>query len=138
VSLLLISGGHLGACSWAIGYFYQVTALRGRVVGTETSHVFAPRWLRQSFARKYVKLALYEYRQPFDSKLIVKTVETDKNGVFDFGPLKIGYYTLTIDDQDAFDVEVKNLPQVTESVLIDASPVYPDCSGGHEFIVKTK
>jgi len=68
----------------------------------------------------------------------VKTVETDKNGVFDFGPLKIGYYTLTIDDQDAFDVEVKNLPQVTESVLIDASPVYPDCSGGHEFIVKTK
>lgn len=82
-------------------------------------------------------MALYEYRQPFDKGLLVKTVETDDQGSFDFGPLKIGHYTLRIDDDNSFDVEIKDLSQKTESVTIDASPVYPDCSGGHEFIVKT-
>jgi hypothetical protein len=68
---------------------------------------------------------------------IVKMVETDGDGMFDFGPLQAGHYTLTIDDEDSFDVEVKELPQVTESVTIDVSPVYPDCTGGHEFIART-
>ena len=69
---------------------------------------------------------------------IVKTLETDGKGVFDFGPLPTGHYTLVIDGEDSFDVEIKELPQVTESVTIDVSPVYPDCTGGHEFNVKTR
>jgi len=39
--------------------------------------------------------------------------------VFDFGPLRTGHYTLAIDGEDSFDVEIKELPQVTESVTID-------------------
>jgi hypothetical protein len=116
-----------------------VTTLKGRVVGT-TWHGL-PRWLRQSFARKHATLALYEYRWPpvaWDERSVVKTVETDKNGDFDFGPLKIGHYTLRIDGE-GFDVEVKEaLHRVTDSVIVDVSPVFPDCTGGHEFIVKEK
>jgi hypothetical protein len=36
VSLLLISTFYVSACSLARGYFYQITALRGRVVGVQT------------------------------------------------------------------------------------------------------
>jgi hypothetical protein len=136
--LLGVSQGH--ACTWAIGYFYQITALKGRVVGTN-SHLYLPRWLRQSIARKQAKLALYEYRWPRARNSmppVIKTVETDSEGMFDFGPLGTGHYTLTIDDEDSFDIEMKALPQATETVTIDVSPVSPDCRGGHEFIVKTK
>jgi len=110
--------------------------LRGQVVGTS---VRLPRWLRQSFARKHAKLTLYEYRWPrIPSDLpLVKTVETDGDGRFDFGPVKTGHYTLVVDGNQ-FDVEVKDLPRVTESVTIDVTPVYPDCTGGHEFIVRGK
>lgn len=134
ISLGLISALHVGACSFGGGYFYQITALKGRVVGTQELHIFdSPRWLRQTFVRRHARLTLYEYRQPFDRRLLVKAVETDDQGSFDFGQLRIGHYTLRIDDDNSFDVEIKDLPQKTESVLIDASPVYPDCSGGHEF-----
>ena len=137
--LLLLAVSQVHACSWAIGYFYQVTALQGRVVGTSWPHL--PRWLRQSFARKHAKLALYAYRWPrtrTDVPPIIRRVETDGEGRFDFGPLETGHYTLIIDSEDSFDVELKKLPQVTESVTIDVSPVLPDCTGGHEFIVRTK
>ena len=138
VPLALLSASHLIACTLAPGYFYQITALKGRVVGTQTRHAFAPRWLRRNFKRKHAKLALYEYKQPWDEKLLIKTVETDDGGSFDFGPLKLGHYTLRIDDNDLFSVEVKDLPRKTVSVIIDVSPINPDCKGGHEFIVKTK
>lgn len=138
-SLLLLAVSQGYACEWATGYFHQVTALKGQVVGT-TFHGL-PRWLRQSFARKHAKLALYEYRSPgaaWDDGSLIKTVETDDRGSFDFGPLSIGHYTLRIDGNDSFDVEVKGLPRVTDSVTIDVSPVHPDCTGGHEFIVREK
>jgi hypothetical protein len=135
VSLLLISTFYVSACSLARGYFYQITALRGRVVGVQTHHVFCPRWLRQSLVRKHVQLTLYEYRQPWDGTLVIKTVETNDHGRFDFGSLKFGHYTLRVDG-DLFDVEIKDLPRQTESVTIDVSPIYPDCTGGHEFLVK--
>jgi len=138
-SLLLLAVLQAHACTWAVGYFYQVTALKGQVVGT-TYHGL-PRWLRQSFAKKHAKLVLYEYRWPRARNImppIVKRLETDGKGVFDFGPLRTGHYTLAIDGEDSFDVEIKELPQVTESVTIDVSPVYPDCTGGHEFNVKTR
>lgn len=138
-SVLLLTILQTHACTWAVGYFYQVTALKGQVVGT-TYHGL-PRWLRQSFAKKHAKLALYEYRWPRsrnNTRPAIKTVETDGKGMFDFGPLRTGHYTLAIDDEDWFDVEIKEQPHVTESVTIDVSPVYPDCTGGHEFIVRTK
>jgi len=68
---------------------------------------------------------------------LVKTVETNSDGRFDFGPLKTGHYTLVIEG-DQFDVEIKDLPRLTESVTIDVSPIFPDCTGGHEFILKEK
>jgi len=138
-SLLLLTGLQARVCDWAVGYFYQVTALKGQVVGTTYHGV--PRWLRQSFAKKHTKLVLYEYRWPWapdNMPPVIKTVETDGEGMFDFGPLRTGHYTLAIDHGDLFDVEVKELPQVTESVTVDVSPVYPDCTGGHEFIVRTR
>ena len=135
-SLVLLTVPRTSACSFAVGYFHQVTALRGQVVGTS---VRLPRWLRQFFARKHTKLELYEYRWPrVPSDLeLVKTVETNSDGRFDFGPLKAGHYTLVIEG-DQFDVEVRDLPRLTESVTIDVSPIFPDCTGGHEFILKEK
>src|SRR6266705_5045341 len=138
ISLVLLSASPVGACTLAPGYFYQITALRGRVVGTHSHHRFAPRWLRQYFIRKHAELTLCEYRQRWDEPLLVKTIETDDRGSFDFGPLKLGHYSLRIDDNDLFDVEVKDLPRKTESVRIDVSPINPDCKGGHEFLVKMK
>jgi hypothetical protein len=145
IAAVLIAMLQAHACEWAIGYFYQVTALKGRVVGTNTAFLHSVRWLRQSFVRQHAKLTLYEYCSPCErNKMpLIKTVETDTDGEFDFGPLKTGHYTLIIDEaklgsSDSFDVEVKDLPRVTESVTIDVSPVSPDCKGGHEFLVKTK
>jgi len=136
-SLVLLSVSQTSACTLAIGYFYQVTALKGRVVGTHNL-TYAPRWFRQSFVRKHAKLSLYEYGQGANETSIVNAVETDGHGNFDFGPLKIGHYALRIDDNYEFDVEVKELPRITASVTIDVSPIHPDCKGGHEFIVRTQ
>jgi hypothetical protein len=135
--LLLLSVTRANACEWATGYFQQITALRGRVVGADIRGL--PRWLRQSFPRKHTKVTLYEYQwsHPPRALPLVKAVETGNNGRFDFGPVKTGHYTLVVEN-DQFDVEVKDLPHLTESITIDVSPFYPDCTGGHEFIVKTK
>ena len=138
VVLLLLAVPQGYACSWAIGFFYQVTALKGRVVGTH-SHLYFPGWLRQSFARKHVKLAPYEYRWPRTrNSQPFRTVETDGEGIFDFGSVSAGHYTLVIGDEDSFDVEVKEKPNRSETLTIDVSPVSPDCTGGHELIVKTE
>jgi len=146
IAILLVLGLQLAhACTWAVGYFYQVTVLRGRVVGTNILLFQYVRWLRQSFIRKSAKLTLYQYCWPckFEDTVAVKTVETDSNGKFDFGALGPGHYTLVINEKtwgqtDLYAVEVKNLPRSTDSVTIDVSPNFPDCTGGHEFIVKMK
>jgi hypothetical protein len=130
-------------CSWATGYFHQVTCLRGRVVGVNKSDLrHRSRWLRQRVVRGDVLLTLYEYRQPVkdQSQLrAVKQVGTNKDGNFDFGRLPDGHYTVVIDapwgDSDRFDVQIVQLPKRTGSVTLDISPVYPDCQGGHEWIV---
>jgi hypothetical protein len=140
-------------CTFAFGYFYQVTALKGRVIGANRhgsiSSLFG--WLISTAPIAHAHLALYEYRWPIHSQSeapFVKAVETDSSGDFDFGILKTGHYTLVIDGQrvgddqwtphDRYDVEVKDQPRPTVSVTIDVSPVFPDCSGGHEFIVKSR
>ena len=125
-------------CSWAIGYFHQVTCLRGTVVGMSRGR---PRWFRQRVARGNVNLRLYDYRwtvHDYNEMPLVKSVKTDGSGRFDFGDLQKGHYTLIIDWPseylEGFDVEITKLPRPTTSVKIDVSPVYPDCTGGHEFI----
>jgi hypothetical protein len=133
-------------CSWAIGYFHQVTQLRGGVVGAKLGILQNIGWLRQLFARKHAKLSLYSYSGPnerWSERPLVKTTETNNDGNFDFGALDNRHYNLVIEDtdwgsSDSFDVEVKHMEQRTESVVIDVSPFTPDCKGGHEFIVKTK
>jgi hypothetical protein len=139
VLAVLVSLGYPAyPCEWAIGYFHQVTCVRGTVVGMNRGW---PRWLRQRIVRGDVKLRLYEYRSPLRDRRempFVKAVKTDEHGRFDFGELPRGHYTLVIDwpseYAEWFDVEITNLPTPTTSVRIDVSPVYPDCTGGHEFI----
>jgi len=87
---------------------------------------------------------LYEYGDTriVSDGLAIKSVVTDADGKFDFGAVKAGHYTLRIDEEkwshsDFFDVEVKGPPNPKETEVVDISPISPDCSGGHEFIVKT-
>ena len=128
-------------CSWAIGYFYQVTRLQGKVVGVKDGDFrHRIRSLRQQVTVDHAKLKLYAYPYPRQDGLqdhLVKQVEADNLGHFDFGALSPGNYTLTIVSpwgEDRFDVEVVNLKKPTASVTIDVSPNYPDCTGGHEFL----
>lgn len=145
VFLAVTSGTSINACSWVVGYFYEVTALRGRVVGTDLGLLQEIRPLRQAFVRKHAELTLYIYQFPIRPKThlhIVKTIRADDHGRFDFGTVPAGHYMLFIDGggnlSDWFDVEIRSLPHPTDYVTIDISPVSPDCSGGHMFVVKTK
>ena len=121
--------------------FHQVTALRGRVVG-KNLWLFQFRWLRQSFSVSSGTLTLYEYRSPAKVSELKKVavVRSDSHGNFDFGKLPIGHYYLNIESRrsdalnDWFEVEVNETVKPTDNVLIDISPIRPDCSGGHEFI----
>jgi hypothetical protein len=125
-------------CSWSIGYFHQVTGLRGTVVGVDQGDLRRrSRVLRQRVLRGDATLTLYEYpgHDPKNRRLI-KQVKTGIDGEFDFGMVPDGHYTLVIDTpgpSDSFDVQVVQLPKRTGSVTVDISPVFPDCSGGHEF-----
>jgi hypothetical protein len=143
VFILTLGFSRILACSWAVGYFYQVTSLRGTVVGSKFPALHSSRWFRQSVVRPQAKLILYDYCWPCDVRSLapVKSVFTDNDGKFDFGILKPSHYYLRIDDErgslsDWFEVEVKGPPNPKESVTIDISPVSPDCTGGHEFIVR--
>ena len=142
-SLLSVKVSETRGCSWAVGYFYQVSNLRGTVVGSKFPLLHSFRWFRQSIARPQAKLSLYNYCWPCDiwKLAAVKTVAADSNGKFDFGTLEPSHYYLRVDDEngglsDWFDVEVKRPLAPKESVTIDISAVSPDCSGGHEFIVR--
>jgi hypothetical protein len=137
----------IGACELVIvpGYFHQVTAIRGKVVGRSLGPLQF-RWLRQSFRVVGANLALYEYRWPAkhtDLKLVA-SVKTDPHGSFDFGPIAEGHYILEIRVNDLelmsgeFDVEVTDAVKATNSITIDVSPLHPDCSGGLEFIENKK
>ena len=137
----------VGACSLAVmhGYFHQVTAIRGQVVGRSLGPLQF-RWLRQFFSVDRADLALYEYRWPAkyqDLKLIAR-IKTDSGGNFDFGPIAQGHYVLEISVRDTalmggeFDVEVTDAVKPTGRITIDVSPIHPDCSGGHEFIENKK
>jgi hypothetical protein len=143
LSLATISPAH--SCSLIPGYFYQLTALKGQVVGAQNFILQSIPWLRQSLGRNHAELTLYEYSQTksLATRPKLKTIAADSHGNFDFGPITPGHYALTIheptwNNSDYFDVEIKSLPTPTASVLIDISPIHPDCTGGHQIIVKTK
>ena len=130
-------------CSWAIDYFYRVTVLKGSVVGSNFPVLHAFRWYRQSVVRPKAKLSLYDFCWPCNplTRAPVKTVLSDAHGKFDFGLLEAGHYFLKIDDEKGalsagFQIEVKDEPNPKQSEIIDISPNYPDCTGGHEFILK--
>lgn len=128
-------------CSWTIGYFRQVTHLRGTIVGVNDGDWRrAWRWARQRVVRADALLRLYKYQRPLpQQRPVLAEIHVDRFGAFDFGGLPSGHYTLEIEfpgGGDSFDVEVTKLPRPTQSVTIDVSPVFPDCSGGHEFIIK--
>ena len=148
--VLMLGAQEAISCSLLHGYFYQVTQLRGRIVGMTNywpllGYRSYPSWLQHRVARDHVKLRLYKYGWPIRDRSetpLVETLTTDKNGRFDFGSVPVGHYTLVIDwpnvDGDSFDVEVNNLAAETSSVTIDVSQVDPDCTGGHEFMVDPK
>jgi hypothetical protein len=141
---VLLMASQAYPCTWTDGYFYQVSALRGNVVGAKIGPLQYVRWLRHSFTRKNAQITLYQYRRPVkqrDEMPLVRTTKTDINGYFDFGEVAPGHYTLIVDDNelgtsDWFDVEVKQQAKQTVAVTIDVSPPFPDCKGGHEFIVQ--
>lgn len=142
ILMLAVADSKILGCEWDSGYFYQVTNLKGKVVGSNfpVLHLFS--WYRQYVVRAKAKLTLYEYCWPCDAfrRAPVKTVVTDSGGKFDFGLLKPGHYFLKIDDETGplsglFQIEVKHVGNQKEFEIVDISPVHPDCSGGHEFIV---
>ena len=136
-----------GACSLSVvhGYFHQVTSIRGRVVGKSLGP-FQFEWIRQSFAVGNANLALYEYRWPakIEELNLISSVTTDTHGNFDFGSIAKGHYVLVIRVKNpdlmgaVLEVEVTDEVKATDSILIDVSPLKPDCSGGHEFIENKK
>jgi len=139
LSIVLISSSG-GACTLAHGYFHQVTAIRGRLVGRNLGPLQF-RWLRQSFSVSDATLILYEYRSARIEELKkVASVTTDGRGNFDFGSVPKGHYFLDIIVKNSdslgglFDVEVTDAVRTTKNITIDVSPIHPDCKGGHEFI----
>jgi hypothetical protein len=128
------------SCSWAIGYFYQVKSLQGRIVGRERSF-FNSQWLRHRSYRPGAKLVLYRYEHPWNLQEynVVARTTADGNGNFSFGTITPGHYTLQVSSnplQETFDIELVDNKRATTSVLIDISPADPDCTGGHEIMAK--
>lgn len=66
-SLLSVAGSEILGCEWAIDYFYQVTNLRGTVVGSDFPVLHSFRWYRQFVVRPQAKLMLYEFCWPCDA-----------------------------------------------------------------------
>ena len=138
---LVILSAYLQACSWSFGYFHQVTALRGRVVGKDLGPLQF-RWLRQLFPVGDATLVLREYGDHvgFQNLKIVGTVKTDSDGNFDFGTVSKGHYYLEVHSQgvdgiiDLYQIEVTDAVRPTKTITIDVSPFHPNCTGGHEFI----
>jgi hypothetical protein len=133
-------------CSWAPGYFYQVTAIRGRVVGVNLNDSYlAPlqywKWVRQR-VRKSATISLYKYEfPPSKNRAPILTAKTDVNGWFELKDVKPGHFSINVKDEKLngwFDVEVTDKAKPTDFINIDISLNFPDCKGGHEFEIHTK
>ena len=143
ISVLSILSGNAKACELARGYFYQVTSLKGRIVGRSLGPVQF-RWLRRMFSVSGAELTLYDYNQPFNwdhKPPAIARTQTTPAGEFEFGDIKEGHYRLEIHGESRhslFDVEITNQVSKTKSILIDVSPIHPDCTGGHQFEVEAE
>ena len=141
--LFLLSIPAVLACDpYSAGFFQQVTALKGEIVGLKAGPLQRLRTVRQAFHRKKVRLILYQYGGPGmrGQTEIVKIVHADEDGKFDFGPLPWGHYTLEVDDHEWdteswFDIEVVPMLHETDSVMIDISPALSNCKAGQEVTV---
>lgn len=134
---ILFGAEELHSCSLVEGYFYQLSRLRGVVVGIQPGWWG---WLRGRIPAANATMRLYTYCSPcrITDRELVKVVATNAKGQFDFGSLQNGHYILVIDwptNAGTFDVEIKSSPTPTELVMIDVSPIKPDCKGGHTFKV---
>jgi hypothetical protein len=87
-------------------------------------------------------LTWYEYRSSrkiYDLKPVA-ALQAAVHGNFDFGSIPNGHDSLSLEVKDSdrmggfFDVEVTDAVKNTKHVTIDASPIQPDCTSGHEFI----
>jgi hypothetical protein len=114
--------------------------MRGRVVGKNFGP-FGFRWLRQMSEVKGATLVLYEYHlSNLEDLPKIASLKTDEQGAFDFGSPPKGHYSLKIIVENSdrlgglFEVEVTDSVKPTKDIMIDASPIHPDCTGGHEFI----
>ncbi|MDR3754764.1 MAG: hypothetical protein P4K93_06070 [Terracidiphilus sp.] len=130
------------ACSFPIGYFYQVSNLRGTIVGVANHDLrHESRLMRQRVTQEGLLVTLREYRWPVEDKgklRIIARTKTGKNGEFDLSNAPDGHYFLDIDTLwggDTYTIQIVHRLQRNQSVLIDVSPVYPDCTGGHEFVI---
>jgi hypothetical protein len=135
----------LFACDLLEDNFHQITRLSGSVVGVAKSD---PRHnvksIRQSVPVKKAKLELFSYsttqtkiweRKPLFTKF------SDDKGIFDFGQIPDGRYTLLISTEwndDEYAVEITQKVHKSDLIKIDISPVNPDCTGGHEFLINQK
>jgi hypothetical protein len=129
------------ACQWAVGFFHQVTCLKGKVVGKSLGPMQF-RWLRRSFSVSGAKLELYEYQDPWqEGRKPLAHAFANSSGEFEFIALKEGHYNLQIKGggmEDWFDIEITNKVPTTKQVIIDISPNFPDCTGGHEIDVQAE
>jgi len=130
-------------CSF-IDVFHQVTASGNSITRASGGELrpFSVQVAASVVCVGNATLTLYEYRTPAKVSELNKiaVADTDAHGNFDLGKIEIGHYFLNIDAKgstvlkDWFEVEVTDKVKPTESVLIDISPIHPDCKGGHEFI----
>jgi hypothetical protein len=141
--LLLVFATDAPACTWARGYFHQVTHLNGRVVGRSLGPLQF-QWLRRMFSVGNAELLIFNYNQPstwHTKALAIAVTRTNPAGEFEFKGVPEGHYLLVIDGgslQDAFQVEITSKVKPTKSILIDISPTFPDCTGGHQMEISSK
>jgi Prealbumin-like fold domain len=138
VSVLLLPG-RVSACS-LIPHTYQVTQLKGRVVGRALGPLNF-KWLQRWFSVPGAELVVYHNDSyPFDANAKpVAQIKADSQGKFEFDGLKDGIYVLHVKHEkldDWFSVEVDRKAPTTSWITIDISPLQPDCSGGHVFDVE--
>jgi hypothetical protein len=94
------------------------------------------------FSVSGAELTLFDYNQPFrwDKKPpAVALTRTTSAGEFEFGNVKEGHYRLEIRGETMyglFDVEITTQAPTTKSIVIEVSPIFPDCKGGHEFEIE--
>lgn len=142
LALVLGFASSADACSFAIGYFHQVTSLKGQVLESSIVSPLKFHRLRRMFAVSGAELEVYEYaggKWTGGRKPVASTIANNV-GEFAFTSLKDGHYSLQIkkgNREDWFDIEIIRTIPVTQKITFDISSVNTDCSGGHQAEVES-